>query len=342
MAEELVLKEVSEEEKRLLLEEEYKLDAISLAENEYEKVLAKATSTSDVVVKVVNQQDEFVAILAPTLTHSVPLVQIPRTTLDFYCQGDVVIDKDLFRDYKFEMLFTFVESPTMPTYNNKMKELINAYKTANGSSRLKYCFTVKQKVGFGSISVFIDCITKNFVGIQGLELFIGTGVKNNMIYHNKSLHVQKVSMLNIGYAFESTSDTLSPGTMVTSFGNKHGPVIIENQNVPVDDLYNALVTNNTLKARYISITSASMYSGKDATYQLVSETVDNVNTIRTNTPPLLVIELGGLSNLVPAGTEDSVPNVIVCQNNALNNFYLNDNMSACNAQSNFCIMLPVY
>lgn len=342
MAEELILKEATEEEKLFLKEEEYKLDATALAESEFEKVLSKAVSTSEVLIKVVNNRDEFVSIIAPTLTHSAPIVQIPRSTLDFYCQGDVVIDKDMFRDYKFELLFTYVKVPTMPTYNNKMEELINDYIRTNGSSRYKYCFTVKQKLGFGTISVFIDCITKNFVGMQGLELFIGDGVKNNKIYYDNSIHVQKVVMFNIGYAFTDTSDTISPGTMVTSFGNTNVPVISENQKSTVDDLYAAFVTNNTLKARYISITSASMYSGKDATYQLVSETVDNVSTIRTNTPPLLVIELGNLSNLVPSGEENSVPNVIVCQGNALNNYYLNDNMSACDAQSNFCIMLPVY
>lgn len=340
---EIVIKDVTEEEKVLLGEEQYSVDEVELAEVEFEKVLSRSLSTDNMTVKVTDQAGNIVAILCPTMTHSAPIIQIPRDTLDFYCQGSATVDTGMFSNYRFEKLFVFKTNPEYPVYSAKINELVDNYVRANGSERLRYCFTVKQKVGFGSISIFIDSITKNFVGIQGLELFIGTGVKNNKNYTDNSIHVQKVTMFKIGAEINGSSDIFSPGTMVTTYGSKGTTLIQPNSNSTVDEIFDKFVTNNNnIRARYISISSASMYSGKDGTYQLVSSSDDNIHTIKANTPPLLVIELGTQENLVPRNEDDSVPNVILCQSNALNNFYLYDNVKASDAQSNFCIMLPVY
>lgn len=317
---------------------------IEKAKRDFVDVEARAMSTSPVLCKVVDNTGKIVARISAECKYSIPIVQMPKTTVDDWSYGDVAIEKT-FQNYTFEFLYTYI--PGTLDYDTEMKRLIDSHKASVGKDRLKYCFSVKTKVGFGSFSFFIDCLTKNIIAIQGLETFIGSDVKVSATYFDNSngtyaLQVQKVSLFVVGTIMSNSSDLLSPGSFCDSAVGDN-TVISANKEKNITDIFDAFVTNNTnLSAKYISVSAASMYGGKDASYQLVNDTVDNVNTIRTNTPPLLLLELGKQNNLVSGNEDDSIPNVLVYQMSCVNNYFYFDNGTASDANSNFVLMLPVY
>lgn len=304
------------------------------------EMISRANSVTAPLVKV-TKGGKKVALLELQLGSNIPFIQMPKATVDTIAHGNINVNTEKYKDYKFEFTYITPKSDDH-TYNSVIDSIIDDNKTKYGTDRLKYCFTVESKLATCSLSFFLDCITKNIVMIQGLELFLGDDIVLSEVYGD-SLYVQKVNTMLIGMLDDPNETYTSPGALYTNSFNRDKTYIQNNNKISVDRLYEALVTNNKkLSAKYLSLPSSCMYNGKDGTYPLAIQDLDGCQMVRSNTPPLLLINLGTGAELSPDDPNPEIPNNIILQMNQLNNYYYLSNGVACKPESNFCILVPVY